>query len=229
MVAMSPDTRPNLGEKLKDIRFDANARPSISKFSDWVLVEIDSGSLVFGQNNLPTAALALEPSDTLHDRDHWSWPTVIRGQPIWQHIIGTGGNYLETRVIIDEVPEQTLPTFFLTEIWWTTEPWPLELLKTKQPLTSPVVWGYPGARGSRQALHETIDTPPLTITSIRGQTAPVHIPSRRFPGTDFKHWTRYVVSDKQPKIRGRYRRERRTAIPPYDSRKYPNPPFDLSS
>jgi len=228
---MVPGYRPLVGTLLRDMKFDAR-KPELDKFKDWILTVINGGEnpiLIFAKVQLPTQALQADPSEKFSKFKPFPWPNVLRSIK-FQHQIADG-NYMGTIVDIDEVAAGSRVTEILVEQWWTTSPWPRQMLRTNNAEPSIVRWDYPLARGTRYCLHETETIPPLSgVTALNGRTTSnANRPSFEFPATAQTTWAKHVIDDDQNKVRGRWFRERRTALPPYDARKFPHPPVQVTS
>ncbi len=229
---MRPGYRPMVGTLLKKMQFDAR-KPEIDVLGDWVLTVINGGSpdatLIFAKVQLPSKTLELTPSDSFSERKPFGWPNVVRAVDV-RHLV-KAGDYVATVVSVDEVVAGARVSMWVTEQWWTTEPWPDALMKHNNAEPGIVRWDYPLARGTRNCLHRDITIPPLSaVYKMNGrETANANRPGFLFPGTDYVTWARHVYSDVQTKVRGRWFRVRITIYPPYDALKYPKPPVQFTS
>lgn len=229
---MTPNYRPVVGTLLRDMKFDS-IKPELSQLGDMVLTVINGGSpdatLIFARKTLPSRDLEASPSESFTKRKPFPWPNVVRSVGI-RHML-KAGDYVGTIVSIDEVAAGSRVTKILTERWWTSEPWPEDLMRHNNAEPGIIRWDYPLARGTRNCLHREITMPPLSaVWKMNGrETANANRPSWTYPATEHVTWTKHVFSDDQNKVRGRWFRERQTAFPPYDALKFPKPPVQVTS
>lgn len=235
-----------IGDSLRSIEGDPRTRKYVDQFGYWQLQVKTAGTsdstYVFGPQILPSDELEKDPSDSWIEIRNHPWPAVIRDQPRFSHFVNNG-DYGGTRLVIDESRAVAVPTEFLIEVWWTTKSWDQtdggtnsgpnlkNWLRTNRPMPSPVEWKYPLLKGSRFALHEKIQVPPLTgVTKLQGRAYPnLNVPGFEFEATNQKTWTRHVYMDGEKKINGRFRRIRMTAIPPWDALRFPKAPRQYTS
>lgn len=211
--------------------------PIAAQLADYVLMDVHSEGgtnyLIFARNTLPTFETEMTPSLISDERDTWRFPALIRSFPQPQFGVNSG-NLIYVSVAPDIVDEFHGVCTIVTRQWWTSQPWPRNLLERRQGMQPDrVTWDYFGlAQGSLLCLHPDLNIPPLSgVSAIRGQALgrTLTIQGTTFPATNPPTWTDDVQYDKVQQIRGRWFREQKIVLPPFDPTLYPEAPFFYTS
>jgi hypothetical protein len=234
MRRMIGEDRPLVGERFGDVQWDSRSTQRLDAFENYRLLAVEGGGsdarLIYGQYLEPSAELEADPSESIPGVQMHQWPNVVRGGKFTPII--KDGNLVDLLVEIDEVEATTAPSNTLLETWYTSVPWPEDYIKPIQPQPGKIWWTFPGGfRGQRFCLHHDFKVPAIGgITAIRGHAVDaLRRASFEFPKTNFTTWAAYVLSEEQPKVRGRYVRRRLTIFPPFDAATYPPSPRQTSS
>lgn len=236
MLSMDFPKRPSLGTPgnrtfFNQVNFDLRTKALPATWGGSVLLWIAGGRsekiLIFAHELLPSKDLELKPSDFKWIKRVEQWPALIRNNPAPTFTPDISrGNYFGMDIILDDIPAMSLDTDVLVEEWWTTEPWPREMMLNVSMTPGWVRWNYPlGFSGRKRALHDDITVPALNgVKALNGQAVAWqtgHRPQRDYPATQPKTWVNKIRNN-QTRVSGHWHRRRETSYVPCDPQT--NPP-----
>jgi len=220
-----PDIMPTIGKTFANtMKDDRMLGPIAKQLKDYILVWKEGEQLIFARDIRPSDALENSPSSSWNTRDTWKWPAVLRSWDV--QFVVNDGNLIDIVVSADIVDEQALATTFLYEQFWSVIPWPEEMLRRVDMQPGRFEWRYPSgaadAKGSFFGLHPEVQVPPFP-GGITGYERFIR-QGKEYAPTNVTAWRDDTKYDSQKQIRGRWFRERCTALVPYSTAIYPPPP-----